>query len=77
MHVLEIHYFNRFPIWRKLVNSIWLFGIGAVKEKSTEIIAFADAEMRDAAAGFQTKPCPVLSALAGADPKHADPRKQI
>lgn len=44
------------------------------QESCTDIIAFAAAEMKDVASGFGTRPCPVLSSLARADPKKSDPR---
>ena len=42
------------------------------KDKCRDIIAFAAAEMRDAAEGQQVRPCPALSALATVHPKKSD-----
>jgi len=41
--------------------------------KACDIIAFAAAEMRDVAEGFGSRPCPILTSLATAHPKKAEP----
>ena len=49
----------------------------ANQDNCRDIIAYAAAELRDAAEGRQVRPCPVLTALATVNPKKSAPGMSI